>query len=79
MLKMTKIELALIPDPGMCIFFEKVTGGRIPYIFNRYTKASNKYLKSYDPNQESKQVIYLDANYLYGYAMPKFLPTNGYK
>ena len=50
--KMTKIELALIPDPGMYIFFEKSTGGGILYISNRYSKTSNKNLKSYDPKQE---------------------------
>ena len=61
-LKMTKIELALIPDPGIYIFFEKGTGGGILYISNRYSKTSNKYLKSYDPKQESKHNIYLDAN-----------------
>ena len=31
MLKMTKIKLELIPDPGMYIFFEKSTRGRIIY------------------------------------------------
>ena len=61
-LKITKIELALIRDPGMYIFFEKGTGGEISYISNRYSKTSNKYLKSYDPKQESKHIIYLDAN-----------------
>ena len=47
-------------------------------ISNRYSKANNKYLKSYDPKQESKHT-YLDANNLYGYAMSKFLPTSGFK
>ena len=28
----------------------------------RYSKASNKYLKFYDPKQGSKHVIYLDPN-----------------
>ena len=45
MVKMTKIELELIPDPNMYIFFEKGTRGGISYISNKYTKASNKYLK----------------------------------
>ena len=36
-------------------------------------------MKSYDPKQESKHIIYLDANNLYGYAMSKFLPTIGFK
>ena len=79
MLKMKKIELELIPDPGMHIFFEKGTRGGISYISNRYSKVNNKYLKSYDSKQESKPIIYLDTNNLYGYAMPKFLPTSGFK
>ena len=37
MLKMTRIELELIPDPNMFIFFEKGTRGRISYISNRYS------------------------------------------
>ena len=37
---------------------------RISYISNRYSKANNKCLKSYDPKQESKQITYLDANNL---------------
>ena len=56
-----------------CIFFEKGMRGEVSYISNRYSKASNKYLKSYDPKQESKRIIYVDANTLYGYAMYKFL------
>ena len=63
----------------MYIFFEKGTKGGISYISNRYCKISNKYLKSYDPKEELKYIIYLDANNLYGYAMSKFLPTSGFK
>ena len=59
----------------MYIFFEKDTRGRISYISNRNSKVNNKYLKSYDPKQESKRIIYLDATNLYGYIMSKFLPT----
>ena len=39
MTKMTKIELALIPDPVMYVFFEKGTRGGISYISNRYKKS----------------------------------------
>ena len=69
----------LIPDPDMYIFFEKGTIDGIFYISNRYSKASNKYFKSYDPKQESKHVIYLVANNMHGYGMSKFLPTSGFK
>ena len=76
---MKKIELGLISDHGMYLFFEKGMGGRVSYISKRYSKASNKYLKSYDLKQEFKHIIYLDANNLYACAMSKFLPTSGFK
>ena len=75
---MIKIELKRIPDPNICIFFDKVTRGGTSYI-NRYSKANSKYLKSYDPNEESKHIIYLDANDFYGYATSNFLPTSGFE
>ena len=56
----------------MFILFEKDTRKGVPYICNRYSKADNKYLKSYDPKQQSKQIIYLDTNNLYDYAMSSF-------
>ena len=37
----------------------------------RCSKANNKLLKSYNPKEESKHSIYLDANNPYGYAMSK--------
>ena len=52
MLKIKKIELELIPDPDMYIFFEKGTRGGISYISNRFIKANNKCLKSYEQEQE---------------------------
>ena len=71
MLKITKIELELIPDSDMYIFFEKGTRCRISYISNRYSKASNKYFKSHNPKQESKHIIYLVTNKLYDYGMSR--------
>ena len=62
MLKMTKIKLELFLDPDIYIFFEKDTKGGISYFSNRYSKANKKYLKSYDPKQESKDIIYLQEN-----------------
>ena len=79
MLNMTKVELEFIRDLDMYILFEKGTAGGVPYISNRYSEANNKYLIFYDPIQESKYIIYLDTNNLYGYAMSKFLPTSGFK
>ena len=53
MLETTKIKLELIPDPDMYIFSEKGTRGQISYISNRYSKTYNKYLRFYDPKEES--------------------------
>ena len=71
-LNLTKIELELISDPDMYLFFEKGMRGGVSYIYKRYNKVNSNYL-------ELKHVIYLDANNLYGYAMSKFLPTDRFK
>ena len=49
----------IIPDPDMYKFFEKGTRGGISFISNGYSKANNNYLKSYNPKQKSKHIIYL--------------------
>ena len=45
-LKMKKIELELIPDLDMYIFFEKGTASEISDIRNRYNKVNNRYVIS---------------------------------
>ena len=72
---MTKIKVELIPEPDMCIFFEKGTRSGFSCVSNRYRKVNNKYL--YDPKEESIH-IYLDANNLNGCAVFKFLITSEY-
>ena len=79
MLNMIKVKLEFISDPDMYIFFEKGMRGGVSYISSRFSKVNSKYLNSCDPKQESKHIIYLDANNLYGYAMSKFFPTSGFK
>jgi hypothetical protein len=79
MLKMTDIKLELIVDVDMYQFIEKGMRGGISYIANRYGKANNKYMKSYDEKATSKYLVYLDANNLYGWAMSQYLPTGGFK
>ena len=79
MLDRTEVRLQLNSDADMNLFFEKGMIGKVSYISKRYSKAKKLYLKFYNPKQEWKYIIYLDANNLYGYAMPKFLPTKGSK
>ena len=77
MLNMTKVDLELISDAEMYLFFKKGMRGRVSYISKRYSKVSNMYLKPQDPKQESKPIIYLYANNLYGNAMSKLPLRSG--
>ena len=62
MFNMKKIELELISDVDINLSFEKSMREGVYYNSKRYSKASDKYLKSYDPKQESKYIINLGAN-----------------
>ena len=78
-LKMTDIQLELLSDVNMLLMFEKGIRGGISIISNRYGEANNKYMKDYNKNKDSKYLMYLDANNLYGCAMSEKLPTHGFK
>ena len=49
----------------MYLFVEKGMRGSISYITKKYSKANNKYMKSYDDSKSNKCTMYLDANNLY--------------
>ena len=77
-LEVTKVELELLADPDMLLMIEKGIRGGVSMISTRYGEANNPYMgDSYDPNQPTKYISYLDANNLYGWAMCKALPTYG--
>ena len=61
------------------MMFERGIRGGITHISKRYAEANNKYMKSYNPDEESSYIQYLDANNLYGWAMSLQLPTHGFK
>ena len=78
-LKKTNVELELLTDYDMLLMVEEGIRGGICHSIHRCAKANNKYMKSYNNNEESSHIQYLDANNLYGWAMSKKLPVNGFK
>ena len=78
-LKKTNIELELLTDYDMLLMVEEGIRGGICHSIHRYANANNKYMKNYNNNEESSYIQYLDANNLYGWAMSKKLPVNGFK
>ena len=58
----------------MHLFIEKGMRGGISHTAKRHSKGNSKYMKCYDNGKESKYIMHLDANNLYGYAMSQYLP-----
>ena len=78
-LKKTNIELELLTHYDMLLMVEERIMGGICHSMHRHAKANNKYMKNYNNNEESSYIQYLDAKNLYGWAMSKKLPVNGFK
>ena len=63
----------------MLLMIESGIRGGICQSVHRYAKANNKYMNNYNKSIKSSYLMYLDANNLYGWAMSKKLPINGFK
>ena len=64
----------------MFLKYEEGIRGGICNKVHSYAQANNKYMKNYDKNKESSFLMYVDdANNLYGWAMSKMLPVDGFK
>jgi len=77
--KKTGIQHELLSDINMLLVFEKGIRGGISMISKRYAKANNKYMKGFNLEEESTFIQYLDANNIYGWAMPQPLPVGNFK
>ena len=63
----------------MLLMIEAGSRGEMCQSTRGYAEANNKYMKNYDESTESSYLMYLDVNNLYGRAIPKKLPVNGFK
>ncbi|CAO4378149.1 unnamed protein product [Caenorhabditis nigoni] len=79
MLYRTGVKLQTIKDVEMYNFIEKGIRGGMCNAVLRYSKANNKYMSNYNPKEESKYLLYLDANNLYGWAMSQKLPYDEFE
>ena len=78
-LKKTNIKLELLTDYDILLMVEEGIRGGICQSIHRHAKANNKYMENYDENKKSSYIQYLDTNNLYGWAMSRKLPVNGFK
>ena len=79
MLKLTNVKIELLTDIDMYLMVENAIRGGLTQVVKKYAVANNKYLPDYNKNIKSSYLQYLDANNLYGYAMIKKLPLDGFR
>ena len=68
-LKLTDIKLDFIKDKNLLLLLENnIRGGISSVMGDRHVQSD-----------ENKQILYIDANILYGWAMSQYLPTGEFK
>ena len=79
-LKRTKVELRLLTDLDMIHFFQRGIRGGLSYICKRRSQANVSTMgEAFDPSKPTQEILYVDANNLYGYAMSEPMPTGNFK
>ena len=78
-LKKTNVNLELLTEVDMLLMIESGIRGGMCQSIHRYAEANNKYMNNYDKIIKSSYLMFLNANNLYGWAISKKLPVNGFK
>ena len=81
-LKYTRVTLDLLTDEDMFLFVEDGIRGGISMITHRYAKANHPDLADigyYNKEKPLCNLLYLDANNLYGWAMMQCLPVGDFE
>ena len=79
MLKVTGVEIELLTDSDMYLFFEEGIRGGVSSAMKRYLKGNNKYMKDYDPEKPSVFITYQDKNGLYTSVLRRPFPVGGFR
>ena len=78
MLRLTNVELELLSDYTMYLFYEGSIRGGYCVASERYIEANNRNLPNFDPTKPECVIQYLDKNNLYGDAMSRPLPLRDF-
>jgi hypothetical protein len=79
-LKRTRVELQLMTDMDMIHFFQRGIRGGLSYICKRRSVANIPAMGvAFDPTKPKQEILYVDANNLYGFAMSQPMPTGNFQ
>lgn len=76
------LQLSPLYDGDMFAWLERGKRGGVSVACHRYAESNHPWddalEKGYDPTKPRSDLVYLDANNLYGWAMTRALPVDGY-
>ena len=78
-LKLTKAKIPTLFDRDIHDMIQSGIRGGVSVISHRYAKANNQQVPDYDPKIAPNNLVYIDANNLYGFSMSQDLPCDEFE